>query len=103
MSKSVTRKYLFGGLVVGLLVGLLISGPNFHVWPASTSLAVMVGCTALGAFIGSFVVAFVVNSAIGGSGLASDGSNDHHGFNVPSDHHDSSGGDGHGPGDAGSV
>lgn len=92
-SALMNRKYgLFGGLGTGLLVGVFISGPNFYVWPASTSLAVIGASIAVGGFIGSFVVTLAVGSLIGGSGV--EGSAERHDFSGRHEHQDSSGEDG---------
>lgn len=54
--QAAARKYggygLFGGVALGLLVGILISGPHFDEWSASASLAIVLACAAGGALMG---------------------------------------------------
>ena len=51
------NKYISGGLIVGLFIGLatgtFISGPNFSVWPVSSSLLTIAGSGVVGALLGS--------------------------------------------------
>jgi hypothetical protein len=41
-----------GGIAMGLLTGILVSGPHFHEWPVNRSLALIACCIAGGAVIG---------------------------------------------------
>ena len=70
--QPVLRRYegygLLGGLGLGLLVGVLISGPHFHEWPAMMSLAVIFGGAAIGAAIGRLAVGIAVGSLASGTG-----------------------------------
>ncbi len=54
--QAATRKYggygLFGRIALGLVVGVLVSGPHFDDWPALTSLALVLACAAVGALLG---------------------------------------------------
>ncbi len=65
------RRYgLFGGAVVGAVAGLLGSGPNFHEWAATQSIAVVLGFTLLIALIGHFFLALVLGAFTGVSTLS---------------------------------
>jgi hypothetical protein len=84
--QNVARKGLCIGAFVGLIFGLLISGPHFHSWPAGNTLKVIFGCVALAAFAGYFVIPLLIGSlAKGGSGtsIGSGASNgESHGANL---------------------
>lgn len=55
-ANEVISKYkgygLWGGLPLGLLLGVLISGPYFHTWPLSVTAWVLLGFTVGGGIIG---------------------------------------------------
>lgn len=51
---------------MGAIAGVLVSGPNFHVWAAAQSLAVIVGFTVGSALIGHFFLALVFGAFVGG-------------------------------------
>lgn len=59
---------LLVGLALGLLVGVLVSGPHFYEWSVAASLAVICGCAAGGAFIGWVALALAAGSVAGGGG-----------------------------------
>lgn len=75
------RKYggygLFGGVALGLIAGVLISGPHFKEWTAVVSLALVVACAAAGALIGWLFLGIATGSLAGGgawgAGLGGDG------------------------------
>lgn len=81
--KKVLNKYTTYGLIVGLFFGLvtgiLISGPNFSVWPVSSSLLAIVGSGAGGALHGFLLPGLAFGFVAGGphdennSTTASDG------------------------------
>lgn len=58
---------LLGGLGVGLLSGIFIGGPNFHTWPVSTVLYVIVGSSVIGALMGCLAIAIIVGTQIRGT------------------------------------
>jgi hypothetical protein len=53
------------GLTIGLVVGVIISGPNFHDWSPVTSFLVIAACTIGGAVIGYFAGAIGASSTAG--------------------------------------
>jgi len=60
------RRYgLVGGAALGVVAGLLVSGPNFHEWAATQSLAVALGFTLVIALIGHFFLALVLGASTG--------------------------------------
>ena len=56
--------------MVGAVAGLLGSGPNFHEWAATQSIAVVLGFTFLIALIGHFFLALVLGAFTGVSTLS---------------------------------
>ena len=80
--KDNVRRYwscgLFGGAAVGTSVGVLVSGPNFHKWETTQSLAVIAGCAACSALIGYFFLALVFG-ALTGVGALNDDEEEEHG------------------------
>jgi hypothetical protein len=76
VAKDIVRRYrrygLFGGAAVGALVGVLVSGPNFHEWATAQSLAVIAGCATGSALIGYFFLALVIGSSTGVGALDDD-------------------------------
>lgn len=65
------RRYgLFGGAAVGTVAGVLVNGPNFHVWAATQSLAVILGFTVVIALSGNFFFALVLGASTGVSALS---------------------------------
>ncbi len=67
----VLRKYqqygLFGGLVLGTLVGVLSGGPHFHEWSAGQSLAVVCAFALGAAVFGCFGVPLVMGAMTSGA------------------------------------
>ncbi len=59
----------WGGLILGLVVGVLISGPKFRDWPLSTLLMVIAACGIAGAAIGFFAGPMAMGSTAGASGI----------------------------------
>lgn len=57
---------LFGGIALGGLTGILVSGPHFDEWAASASLALILACTAGGALIGWLFLSIASGSVAGG-------------------------------------
>ena len=55
---------------MGAVAGLLVSGPNFHEWAATQSLAVVLGFTLVIALIGHFFLALVLGAFTGVSTLS---------------------------------
>ena len=66
----VVKKYegygLVAGVGVGLLLGVMYSGPHFHDWPAGASLLAILGSGAAGAIVGYLAVAIAVGSTARG-------------------------------------
>jgi hypothetical protein len=67
--RDIVRRYrsygLFGGAAVGAVVGVLVSGPNFHDWAAAQSLAVIAGFAVGSALIGYLFLAQVFGVSTG--------------------------------------
>ncbi len=63
-ARQVTRQYqtygLMGGIAMGFLTGILVSGPHFQEWPVSRSLVVIVCFVGGGAAIGWTLLAMAV-------------------------------------------
>lgn len=57
-----------GGAALGLVAGVLISGPHFFDWPAMNSLGVVLGGGAVGALAGWLFGAAVVGSLAASAG-----------------------------------
>lgn len=57
------------GLGLGLLAGVLVSGPSFQEWAVSTSLLVTAACTIGGGIIGALAAPIGAGSAGGGPGF----------------------------------
>lgn len=55
---------------MGAVAGLLVSGPNFHEWAATQSIAVVLGFTLVIALIGHFFLALVLGAFTGVSTLS---------------------------------
>jgi len=68
--KSLLRKFesyaFLGGLAIGTLTGVLLSGPNFHTWPLTTSFLVILCSGVAGAIIGFLASAIGVGSVARG-------------------------------------
>ena len=68
--QATARKYgsysLFGGVALGLIAGVLISGPHLDEWPALASLALVLACAAAGALIGWLFLGIATGSLAGG-------------------------------------
>ncbi|WP_298209764.1 hypothetical protein [Acidovorax sp.] len=56
---------LFGGGVLGSVIGVLASGPNFFVWSPAQSIGVVAGLTMGMAVIGYFFAGLVVGDSAG--------------------------------------
>src|SRR3954468_12276166 len=73
--RSVVDRYegygLLAGAGIGLLLGVMYSGPHFRDWPASMSSFVIVCTGAAGAAIGYFAVWIAAGST--GRGFGADG------------------------------
>lgn len=57
---------LIGGIALGLIAGILISGPNFNIWPPLTSVMVTLGCAVAGGVIGFFASAIAAGAEAAG-------------------------------------
>jgi hypothetical protein len=62
---------LLGGLLLGLLTGIFISGPNFAEWSALRSVLVMFGSGFIGGLLGYVIPSLAVGSTAGGAGAGS--------------------------------
>jgi hypothetical protein len=62
------RYGLMGGFALGLLVGIMISGPHLREWQAWQSLLVIFGGGVLGSFVGYVALSVVMGSFAAGSG-----------------------------------
>ena len=91
-SRAVVKKYegygLLAGTGIGLLLGVMYSGPHFLDWPASKSFFVILGASAAGAVIGYLAAWIAAGSAAGGFGPGDGISSGGHG----SDGHPGAGG-----------
>ena len=69
--QKILNKYtvygLIAGLFIGLITGILVSGPNFSVWPVSTSLLVIAGSGVGGALLGFILPGLAVGFTAGGA------------------------------------
>lgn len=69
-SRDIVRRYrscgFFGGAAVGAVIGVLVSGPNFHEWAAAQSLAVIAGFTVTLSLIGYFFLAQMFGASTSG-------------------------------------
>ena len=74
----------FGGAAFGGVAGILVSGPNFYVWPASQSVGVIAGLTVGMAIIGYLFFGFIIGGSAGShasvEGQAEIGSSESGGF-----------------------
>lgn len=68
--QKVVNKYdsygFIGGIALGLIAGILISGPNFNVWPPLTSILVTLGGGVVGGVIGLFASAIALGAQASG-------------------------------------
>jgi hypothetical protein len=94
--QTVVTKYkrygLVGGFALGMLAGVIISGPHLKEWPPLQSLLVILGGGALSSFIGYLALSLVTGSLAAGSGGDFGGGSVGGGVG---------GGDGHSGGDSG--
>jgi uncharacterized protein len=105
MSESTRRKVvtkfegygLVGGLALGVLAGVMISGPHFREWPVLQSVLVVLGGGALGSFVGYLALSYLIGSIAAGPGGGLGGGGD--GGIGGGDYGGGSGGDGGGGGD----
>ena len=69
---TVVTKYkrygLVGGFALGMLAGVIISGPHLKEWSPLQSLLVILGGGALSSFIGYVALSLVMGSLAAGSG-----------------------------------
>ena len=104
VDKPVVNRYegygLIAGLGLGSLIGVMVSGPHFHDWPAIVSLVVILGGGAVGAAIGYLAVSIAYGSTAAGFGIESGISDPGHGSGGHSGSGDGGGGGG-GAGDGG--
>jgi hypothetical protein len=95
--RKVVTKYegygLVGGFALGLLLGVMVSGPHVREWPAWQSLSVILGGAGLGSLIGYLALAIGMGSLAGGGVGGSIGSGE---SGHASDSGGNSGGDGGG-------
>ena len=100
--QSVLRRFeshgLWIGLGLGLLTGVLVSGPNFREWAAQTSFWVTFACTLGGGVIGYFAGTIAAASLAQGPGGGFGGSGDRGIHSADGDGGSSAGGDGGGGG-----
>jgi hypothetical protein len=61
------RHALFAGALVGLLVGVLVAGPNFYYWAVGQSSLVVLGSVLLGAVVGRLATGMALASMSGGA------------------------------------
>lgn len=59
---------LLGGTFFGLLVGVLVSGPRFALWPAVQSVAVIFGSGFVGGLLGYILPGMAIGSTTSGRG-----------------------------------
>jgi hypothetical protein len=73
--RTVVKKYegygLIAGVGVGLLLGVMYSGPHFHDWPAGASLLAIFGSGVAGAVVGYLAVVIAVSSTARGPSVDS--------------------------------
>ena len=102
-AQKISSKYqsygMFGGLGVGLIAGVLISGPNFKVWPLTSIILVILGCTLGAGMLGYIAVPIAIGSTAKGCGTGSGFFDIGHGSD--SGHHTGCGGDASHGGDGG--
>lgn len=56
---------MLGGLFLGLIVGVVVSGPHFSEWPALRSLSVIFGSGIAGSFLGYILSGLAFGAAVG--------------------------------------
>lgn len=56
---------LLGGATLGLIVGVMLSGPWFYEWPVVALLAVMSTCAATGALAGWLFLPLILGAVAG--------------------------------------
>ena len=88
-NETVLRRYetygLFSGLWIGLLAGVLYSGPNFYQWQPIKSLLVVLGFAIVGAILGFLAIAMAAGSIVQGSSSGTAGEGGHGDFGGGSD------------------
>ena len=87
------------GLGLGAVVGVLVSGPNFHEWAAQTISLVMLTCTVGGGVVGYFAGTVAAASLAQGPGGGTGGPGDRGMHAIDGRDGGSSGGDSGGGGD----
>ena len=83
---------MLGGLFLGLIVGVVASGPHFSEWPALRSLSVVLGSGIAGSILGYILSGLAFGAVAAGSDEQSHATDDDRG----SDDSGSCGGDGDG-------
>ena len=73
-SQKAVNKYdsygFIGGIALGLIAGILISGPNFNAWPPLTSILVTLGGVVGGGVIGFFASAIALGAQASGPDIS---------------------------------
>lgn len=73
-SENATGRYksygLFGGAAFGGFAGILVSGPNFYVWPVAQSVGVIAGLAVGMSMIGYLFFGLVIGGFAGGDASA---------------------------------
>jgi hypothetical protein len=67
MLRRYSRQGLFAGALVGLLVGVLVAGPNFYYWAAGQSSLVVFGSMLLGAVLSRLATGLALAFMSGGA------------------------------------
>ncbi len=101
-AKEVIPKYegygFVGGVGLGLIVGVMVAGPSFYIWPFSNTVWTIIGSVVCGGVLGFVADAIAVGSqaSVGAGALWSGDDSGHH-----QGHHSGDCLDGSGGGDGG--